>query len=454
MIARMNFDRCSAIKGALRRFPAISASGSVQRLQGLAIRVEDRLGMLKLGDCVELETDIGEVAAEVVGFEQGAATCVALGDVVGVRTGASARFCEGGSAIRPSDAWLGRIVDGLGRPTDGKGALAEGPIAYRRLAPAPRPAQRARLAGPLEFGVRALDLFTPALVGQRLGVFAGAGVGKSTLLGMLARNVACDVVVIALIGERGREVREFVEDVLGPAGLARAVVVAATSDEAPTLRRAAAYTALSVAERFRDQGRNVLLLMDSLTRIAAAQRELGAAAGELPTARGFTPSVFSLLPAIIERAGPGLEGAGAGAITGVFSVLVEGGDLDEPVADATRALLDGHIVLDRRIADSGRFPAVDVLRSVSRTAVEALSSEERALMRRARALLAVHDDMREMIRIGAYKSGADGEVDRSILFARRLETVLEQTADDAPSRLSAFDALRAAFADLEIEVQT
>ena len=272
--------------------------------------------------------------------------------------------------------------------------------------------------------VKALDAFCPARVGQRLGIFSGSGVGKSALLAMIARNTACDVTVIALIGERGREVREFIEDYLGPEGLARSVVIVATSDEPAMMRREAAYLALTVGEYFRDRGAHVLCLMDSLTRVAAAQREIGLAAGEPPTAKGYTPSVFSLLPKLLERAGAGV--AGSGAITGVFTVLVEGDDHDEPIADAARAILDGHVVLDRRIAERGRFPAVDILKSVSRSMNSAMPGGLHDAARKARALASVFEDMREMIRIGAYRAGANDEVDRAIAFNSRLEEFLSQ----------------------------
>jgi flagellum-specific ATP synthase len=295
----------------------------------------------------------------------------------------------------------------------------------RNLRAGPPPAAlRERLGTPVEFGIKALDAFCPARKGQRLGVFSGSGVGKSALLAMIARNTACDIAVIALIGERGREVREFIEDYLGEEGLARSVVIVATSDEPAMMRREASFLAMTVSEHFRDEGKHVLCLMDSLTRVAAAQREIGLASGEPPTAKGYTPSVFSLLPKLLERAGSGA--LGAGAVTGVFTVLVEGDDHEEPIADAARAILDGHVVLDRRIAERGRFPAVDILKSVSRSMSAAAGDGMAAAAREARALAAVYDDMKEMVRIGAYRAGANEEVDRAITFHSRLETFLHQ----------------------------
>lgn len=419
----------------------VSGYGAVDSVNDLSIRVEDRLGALAVGARVDIETVTGNLAAEVVGVSRGAAICLPFGPLGGVRRGARVDFNSPSAAIRPSNAWLGRIVDGLGRPIDGKGALAPGLRACDLRASPPPAALRARLTERVDFGVKALDMFAPARAGQRLGIFSGSGVGKSALLAMIARNTACDVSIIALIGERGRELREFVEDYLGKEGLARSVVIVATSDEPAMMRREAAFLAFTAAEYFRDGGAHVLCLMDSLTRVAAAQREIGLAAGEPPTAKGYTPSVFSLLPQLLERAGPGIEGAGA--VTGIFSVLVEGDDHDEPIADAARAILDGHIVLDRRIAERGRFPAMDILKSVSRSMSAAPSDDRDRIARSARALAATYEEMREMIRIGAYKAGANDEVDRAIAFHRPLEDFLMQerhesvSSDEAEARLSA-----------------
>ena len=408
----------------LRRFPSVSTAGAVDSVTDLAIRVEDRIGALEVGARVEIETVGGGLAAEVVGVSRGAALCLPFGPVSGVRRGARVAFNQASAAISPSNAWLGRVVDGFGRPVDGKGPIASGSTPRELRASPPPAALRERLGAPVDFGVKALDAFCPARVGQRLGIFSGSGVGKSALLAMIARNTSCDVAVIALIGERGREVREFIEDYLGPEGLARTVVIVATSDEPAMMRREAAYLALTVGEYFRDRGAHVLCLMDSLTRVAAAQREIGLAAGEPPTAKGYTPSVFSLLPKLLERAGAGV--AGSGAMTGIFTVLVEGDDHDEPIADAARAILDGHIVLDRRIAERGRFPAVDILKSVSRSMNTAAPGPVQVAARKARALASVFEDMREMIRIGAYRPGANEEVDAAIAFNSRLEEFLAQ----------------------------
>ncbi len=426
-----------------RRFDPVSIYGAVRRVSALGVEIDDRLSALTIGDRVAIETGGGPLRAEIVGAEEGFALALPFGSLTGIARGAPAKFITDGAHIAPSPAWLGRVIDGLGRPVDGKGVLPDGPSLRSLKSRPPLAPQRARQGGDIDFGVKALDLFTPACVGQRLGIFSGAGVGKSALLGMIARHTASDVSIIALIGERGREVREFLEDHLGADGLARSIVVVATSDEPAMLRREAAYLAMTLAEHFRDEGASVLCLMDSLTRVAQAQREIGLAAGEPPTAKGYTPSVFSLLPALIERAGPGVDNGEAGAISAVFSVLVEGDDHDEPIADAARATLDGHIVLDRRIAERGRLPAVDILRSVSRAMPGALNEENAALVREIKSLASSYEDMREMVRIGAYRAGSDPTLDRAIAIHDELDEFLAQKigervpADEAFARLAA-----------------
>ena len=291
-----------------------------------------------------------------------------------------------------------------------------------------------------------IDSFVPLCRGQRLGVFAGSGVGKSTLLAMVARHAEADAIVIGLIGERGREVREFIQDDLGPEGLARSVVIVATSDEPPLMRRQAALLCMTVAEEMRDQGKHVLCLMDSVTRFAMAQREIGLAAGEPPTAKSYPPSVFAELPRLLERAGPGPEGGGEGDITSIFTVLVDGDDHDEPIADAVRGILDGHLVLDRKIAEQGRYPAVNLLRSVSRTLPGCHDARENRIVGRARALAAPYDGMREMIRLGAYKRGTDPETDAAIDLNPRLEEFLRQGKDDPSPSADSFAHLAALLA--------
>jgi flagellum-specific ATP synthase len=381
------------------------------------------------------------VAAEVTGLDRNVAHCLPFSDPTGIASGARADLVAGRFVIRASDQWLGRMINGLGAPIDGKGTLVNG-IEPRAIKAAPPPAaERARVGERVSTGVRALDIFAPLCRGQRLGLFAGSGVGKSVLLSMLARWTQCDVAVIGLIGERGREVQEFVEDDLGPEGLARSVVVVATSDEPALMRRQAAWTTMAVAEHFRDQGLNVLCLMDSVTRFAMAQREIGLASGEPAATKGYTPTVFAELPRLLERAGPGRPGQGS--ITGLFTVLVEGDDHNEPVADAVRGILDGHIVITRRIAERGRYPAIDILKSVSRTLPGALDADQNDLRVAARSVLSTYADMEEIVRLGAYRTGANPEVDRAIDLAPRIEALLRQGKQDRGELAASFEALAA-----------
>jgi flagellum-specific ATP synthase len=307
--------------------------------------------------------------------------------------------------------------------------------------PAPPAGQRHALGAKMDMGVRVLNTLLPLCAGQRLGIFAGSGVGKSVLMGMLAQHSTADVTVVGLVGERGREVREFVEEQLGPAGLARSVVIVATNDEPPLVRRQAAFLTMAVAEYFRDCGFNVLLMMDSVTRFALAQREIGLASGEPPTTRGFTPSVFAELPKLLERAGPGI---GKGTISAIFTVLVEGSDMEEPVADAVRGILDGHIVLTRTLAERGHFPAVDVLQSISRTVPNCLSPDEWATVRRCRQVLATYEDMAELIRLGAYVKGTDPAVDEAITLMPKLTAFLQQTPSEKTTMPESYLRLKAA----------
>ncbi|USI74568.1 flagellar protein export ATPase FliI [Sphingomonas morindae] len=428
----------TAVAG-LRARPLDQRYGRVVAVRGSLIEVEGLSGAAQIGARVTVATAAGPIEAEVTGLDRGIAHCLPFRDPQGVAAGARADLAAEQLALRPSSAWLGRIIDGLGRPADQRGPLLLG-AQTRAIRAAPPPAsRRARIGARIETGVAALDLFAPLCIGQRLGLFAGSGVGKSTLLAMLARWAECDVAVIGLIGERGREVQEFVQDDLGADGLARSVVVVATSDEPALMRRQAAWTTLAVAEHFRDQGLRVLCLIDSVTRFAMAQREIGLASGEPPATKGYTPTVFAELPRLLERAGPGAEGSGA--ITGVFTVLVDGDDHNEPVADAVRGILDGHIVLSRRIAEQGRYPAVDVLRSLSRSLPQALRIEENELRLSARRELSIYGDMEDMIRLGAYKQGANPAVDRAAALTPRIEALLCQTKDARASAARGFAQL-------------
>ena len=428
---------------AMGRVERQRLQGRVVSAGGVAFSVEGLAPWLRLGARLELPGPGGvPVPGEVVALRDGVATALAFAPLEGIGAGMPAILAP--PAVLAVDvSWLGRVLDPLGRPMDGLGPLRPGPLP-RPLRTAPPPAgQRARLGPRLDLGVRVLDAFATCRRGQRLGLFAASGVGKSTLLAMLAAGADCDVVVLGLVGERGRELREFLEDDLGPAGLARSVTICATSDSPALLRREAGYAAMAVAEHFAEAGQRVLLLMDSVTRFAMALREIGLAAGEPPATRGYTPGVFAELPRLLERAGPRAEG-NPGSITGLFTVLVEGDDHDEPVADAVRGILDGHVVLDRRIGEAGRYPAVDVLRSLSRTVPGCLSPEERALMLRARRILSLHAEMADLVRLGAYRAGTDPAVDEAIRLAPRIEAMLDQGKGEGGTVEAAFAALAAA----------
>ncbi|AGH49077.1 MULTISPECIES: flagellar protein export ATPase FliI [Sphingomonadales] len=431
----------ASAEAGLRALSPDRRYGRVVAVRGALIEVEGLAGAAQIGSRIRVASPGGTVEAEVTGLDRGIAHCLPFSDPQGIASGARADIAAGQFALRPSTAWLGRMIDGLGRPVDGKGVLLAGAVPRPIKAMPPLASARARVGAKIETGVRALDIFAPLCLGQRLGLFAGSGVGKSTLLSMLARWTQCDVAVIGLIGERGREVQEFVEDDLGPDGLARSVVVVATSDEPALMRRQAAWTTLAVAEYFRDQGLNVLCLMDSVTRFAMAQREIGLASGEPPATKGYTPTVFAELPRLLERAGPGL--AGQGSITGLFTVLVDGDDHNEPVADAVRGILDGHVVITRRIAERGRYPAIDVLKSVSRTLPHAHSEEENLVRLAARRTLSTYGDMEEMVRLGAYRTGASAEVDQAVLLAPRIEALLNQSKNERGHAGEAFAALAA-----------
>ncbi|MGU3315145.1 flagellar protein export ATPase FliI [Sphingomonas sp. M6A6_1c] len=431
----------SAVAAGLRGIVPDGRYGRVVAVRGALIAAEGLAGAAQIGSRLRIHAAGGLVEAEVTGLDRGIVHCLPFSDPQGIASGAQADLAAGQFTLRPSDSWLGRVIDGLGRPIDEGPALTQGAQAVPVKASPPPAASRARIGGKLETGVNALDVFAPLCSGQRLGLFAGSGVGKSTLLAMLARWTECDVAVIGLIGERGREVQEFVEDDLGVEGLARSVVVVATSDEPALMRRQAAWTTLAVAEHFRAQGRNVLCMMDSVTRFAMAQREIGLASGEPPTTKGYTPTVFAELPRLLERAGPGLPGQGS--ITGLFTVLVDGDDHNEPIADAVRGILDGHVVITRRIAERGRYPAIDVLKSVSRTLPQAHDAEQNRLRDAARQVLATYADMEEMVRLGAYRPGSNAEVDTAIRLAPAIEGLLSQRRHDRGGAAQSFAALAA-----------
>jgi flagellum-specific ATP synthase len=440
LIKRSNLiDRVDACKARLRRTQIAQISGTVTNLLGLVVEVEGLTGLAAIGDRLALRTrDERLIPAEVIGFRDAALQAMAYGALDGLAHGAKAFLYDRSHAMLDvASSWLGRVIDPLGNPLDQAGILFGGATPQATRISPPEATTRARLGPRIDLGVRALNCFATTRQGQRLGLFAGSGVGKTTLLSMLTRGTACDVVVLGLVGERGREVRDFLEHDLGPDGLARSVVVVATSDAPPLMRRQCAYTAMTVAEHFRDQGLSVLLLMDSVTRFCLALREIGLSLGEPPATRGYPPSVFAELPRLLERAGPGpiLPNDTAGQITGLFTVLVEGDDHNEPVADAVRGILDGQIVMDRKIAEAGRYPAIDVLRSLSRVAASCLDEAQAATVRRARAILSLHGDMVDMVRLGAYRAGTDAAVDEALRLTPAIEDFLRQS----PGEQSSFD---------------
>ncbi len=437
-----------ALISAIDAIDDVEVFGRVKSVQGLLIEIVGPVRELRVGGRVIIEaTDGHHLGAEIIGFRDGHALCLPFGELGGVRLGCKAVFRRHDGSVNPSEGWLGRVVNARGEPIDGLGPLPLGETSYP-LRQSPLAAHdRDRVGKPIELGVRCLNTFATMCEGQRMGIFAGSGVGKSVLMSMLARNTDVDVSVIGLIGERGREVHEFIQEYLGEEGLARAVVVVATSDEAALMRRQAAFISMSIAEYFRDSGRRVLCMMDSLTRFAMAQREIGLAIGEPPTAKGYPPTVFTELPRLLERAGPGKPNSGS--ITGLFTVLVEGDDHNEPIADAVRGILDGHIVMERGIAERGRYPAVNVLRSISRTMPGCVPEDIRPTLSRARELMSIFSDMEELIRLGAYRKGSDPNVDRAIAIFPKLEAFLGQQRDETTTIAEGYAMLAGLIAEAD-----
>lgn len=419
----------------VRRVRPFSVEGSLARVTGHELELRGL--RLSVGDTITVATADGDRPGEVVALGSDGARALILGESAGLARGDRVRLRDGGVTAVVSPALVGRVIDGLGRPLDG------GPPIVGEAVPLdasiPSPLARRRITEPLPVGVRLIDTLATAGRGQRVGVFAGSGVGKSTLLGMMARGTAADVNVVALIGERGREVREFIEDDLGAEGMARTVVVVATSDQPPLVRLRAGFLATRIAEWFADGGVDVLLLLDSLTRLAMAQRDVGLAAGEPPTSRGYTPSVFSLLPRLLERAGPREHGT----ITGFYTVLVEGDDMNDPIADSARSILDGHLVLDRRLTTIGRYPPIDPLASLSRLASKVITPEQQAAATALRTVLAAAEEVRDLVEVGAYVRGTNPTADRGLALQGELHAFLSQHMSE---RCSYEDAWRAATA--------
>ena len=425
------------LRAQVRAIPTARRVGRVTGVTGLIIESEGP--NVGLGELCKLRSDRGDFdgLAEVVGFRGQHVLLMPLGEITGLHAGAEVVACDIPPLPVPGPQLLGRVLDALGRPMDGLG-----PLVTRRgdvtMSKPPHPLRRQRIKEPFVSGVRAIDAFTPLGRGQRVGLFAGSGVGKSTLLSMIARGAEADVVVVGLVGERGRELREFLEKDLGEAGLARSVVVVSTSDTPAPLRMRAAYTATAIAESYRDSGANVLLLMDSVTRFAMAQREIGLAVGEPPATRGYTPSVFAKLPRLLERAGAGETGT----ITAIYTVLVDGDDMNEPVADAVRGILDGHIVLSRALAHANHYPAIDVLESVSRLTNDVCSPAEVATVGRAREHLATYRKSEDLITIGAYQKGGNPALDQAVAMHEPLRSFLRQPTSQRIARADSYAALK------------
>ena len=424
--------------------------GHVSEVTASYVKAAGLARHVQLGSCVEVECDAqgaGRTASrslgEVIGIQQASVTIKLYSAALRVGLG-SRVWVRDELAIRPDVSWLGRVVDALGQPIDGAGPLIAGDTLYPIDREPLGPLSLDRVRQPCPTGVRAVDLFTPLCTGQRIGVFAGSGVGKSTLISMLARSAGFKTIVVALVAERAREVREFIEDVIRPSA-GRAVTVVTTSSESAMMRKLSARTAMTIAEYFRDRGDDVLLVVDSITRYAHAMREVALAAGEAPVARGYTPSVFAELPRLLERAGPGTPQSGS--ITGVFSVLVDGDDHNEPVADAVRGILDGHIVLERSIAEQGRYPAINPLTSISRLAAHSWTKEQALAVRHLRALIARYEDTRELRALGAYKPGGDAELDQAVTLVPLLYRLTSQSPDEPPST-KVFEELAGALAEL------
>jgi flagellum-specific ATP synthase len=427
---------------ALHRENPWQVAGKVARVKTHELEVRGL--RLKIGDALSIHGVDGPRTAEVIALTPDGARVLPFGEVSGIGKGDIVTADNEGLSMLVSGDLVGRVLDGLGRPIDGGPALSGEPVDI--AAAAPSPLERVRINEPLPTGIRLLDTFCTTGKGQRIGIFGGSGVGKSTLLGMMARGTGADVAVLALIGERGREVREFIEDELGPEGMKRSIVVVATSDQPALMRLRASLLATRIAEWFADRGNDVLLLMDSLTRLAMAQREVGLAAGEPPTARGYTPSVFALMARMLERAGPRSNGT----ITGYYTVLVEGDDMNDPIADTARAILDGHVVLDRRIAISGRYPAIDPLASLSRLAPRLVSEQKRSLVVAAQDALAAAEEVRELVEVGAYVPGTNPAADRGLAAKPALVEFLRQSSGEVVAYHEAWEQLEALRAQIGI----
>lgn len=439
----MNVEsRLKSLKETIKDLNSIKITGYVTAVKGITVDVKGLNGFCSIGSECLIYKNSGhyeDTLAEVIALNDDKAVILPFGDTNGVSIGSKVLISNNENIVWPDDKWKGRILNAFAKPIDDLGLLPYGDKSYSLTSTPLNPQKRKMLGKKIDLGVKALDCFTSCCQGQRMGVFAGSGVGKSVLISMLTKFSNTDIKVIGLIGERGREVQEFINEYLGKDGLKNAVIIVATSDEPALVRKRAAYLTMTIAEYFRDQGNEVLCIMDSLTRLAMAQREIGLAAGEPPTTKGYTPSVFAEMPKLLERAGPGI--LGQGDITGLFTVLVEGDDQNEPISDTVRSIIDGHIVLERNIYERGRYPAVDVLKSVSRSVPKCNTKRENNIITKAKKLLSTYNDMAEMIRLGAYRQGTDEDIDKAIKYYPLIEEFLQQQPDEYSSMKESFNQL-------------
>ncbi|MDJ1305319.1 MAG: flagellar protein export ATPase FliI [Candidatus Midichloria sp.] len=424
----------------IRAIPDFMVSGVVTAVKGLLVEAKGIEKMTCIGSRCQIEArDDHYILAEVIGFKENTTLLMPFDNINGIGVRAVIRVIANDQLIYPTKHWVGRVLNAFGEPIDGKGPLPLGNKAYSLHSTPPAPRARKRVGEKLNVGIRAINTLLSCCKGQRMGIFSGSGVGKSMMMAMMTKFASADIKIIGLIGERGREVQEFIEDYLGEEGLRKAVVVVATSDESALKRRQAAYLTLTLSEYFRDSNLEVLCMLDNITRFAMAQREIGLAVGEPPTTKGYPPSVFSLLPSLLERAGPGTHDQAS--ITAFFSVLVEGDDTNEPIADAVRGILDGHIVLDRDIAGRGIFPAIDVTKSISRTMLRCNNDKENELIQKAKKLIATYNDMADMVRIGAYKKGTDKEVDEAIQYYDKICSFISQKYNESEDIKESYEKL-------------
>ena len=442
-------DQVDELIGQIQNIEDFELHGFVERLEGLSAVVRVNSQKVHIGTrCWLHPLNHPPILGEVINFNQDLAQVMTFQQLKGLHPKCKVIFLERSTTIYPSLQWQGRVINGLGEPIDGKEKLIYGATPYN-LHGAPIPAHnRAKVKDRIELGIRAMDTFLTCCKGQRLGIFSGSGVGKSILLSMIVKFSNCDICIVGLIGERGREVRDFIEDTLGEEGLKRTILIIATSDETALMRRQAAFLTLRLAEFYRDIGLSVVCVMDSVTRFAMSQREIGLAAHEPPTTKGYTPSVFAELPKLLERAGPGIENINGktGYITGFFTVLVDGDDHNEPISDAVRGILDGHVVLDRNLATRGHFPAINILQSISRTVPMCHSESEQLAVQEARKNLSVYNDMVDLIRLGAYRAGTDPTVDHAIQLQNKLEQFLQQKPTEFTHQTKSFEELKSIMA--------